>query len=157
MEINRKEILGAAYVRSAIKSFGQIEEQEELIKDYCEKNDIQIVRTYEDIAQSGLNSERPGMKQLITDAAGGQFGVVVTTSPDRIARNISVYLELVKKIKEHACIFFSEVPRLQIHTGTSMDVVEGIASVVSDEWFDKGIEHEIEKLNSHETNLHLEI
>ena len=71
MEKVKKESLGAAYVRSAIGNVGQIEEQKQLIKDYCEENCIQIVRTYRDIVVSGLRLERPGMNQLIADAAEG--------------------------------------------------------------------------------------
>jgi DNA invertase Pin-like site-specific DNA recombinase len=139
--MKKEQVYGAAYVRSATDNVEQIEEQEELIEDYCWEHRIRIVKTYKDIAQSGMSLQRPALNQLIADAAAGHFSVVITTSPDRIARDISVYRELMKRIEKYLDIDFSEVLDYEDDGNIPMDCLNSASKY----WFNNDIENEIKK------------
>ncbi|WP_294212135.1 recombinase family protein [uncultured Sphingomonas sp.] len=47
----------------------------------------EIAGVYTDVALSGANNRRPGMTQMLADAAAGSFDIVLSEALDRIARN----------------------------------------------------------------------
>jgi len=66
-----------------------------LIKEYCQKNNIQIYNEYVDEGISGQKEDRPAFQKMIKDAKGGHFSVILVHKFDRFARKI----ELSRKIK----------------------------------------------------------
>jgi site-specific DNA recombinase len=57
------------------------------IKEYAEKNNIQIVRVYTDEARSATIDNRPSFLQMINDSKLGGFDLVIVHKLDRFARN----------------------------------------------------------------------
>lgn len=57
------------------------------IREYCQKNDIQLVKIYTDEARSATTDDRPGFLQMIQDSALGLFSVVVVHKLDRFSRD----------------------------------------------------------------------
>ncbi len=79
----------AAYARfsSSNQRDESIDAQLRAIREYAEKNDIDIVREYIDRAKTGTNSDREAFRDMLHDSAGGEFELVVVHKLDRFARN----------------------------------------------------------------------
>lgn len=68
-----------------------LERQEEIIKDYCVRNDMNIVKWFRDEGESGAK-ERPGFDEIVYgDVSNPPFEAVVVAKTDRVARDINVY------------------------------------------------------------------
>lgn len=68
-----------------------LERQEEIIRDYCRKNDMEIVRWFRDEGESGAK-ERPGFDEIVYgDVGNPPYEAVVVAKTDRVARDINVY------------------------------------------------------------------
>lgn len=85
-----------AYIR--VSTDGQVgedkyglEQQETIIKEYCAKHDMSIVRWFRDEGESGAK-ERPGFDEIIYgDVTNPPYEAVVVAKTDRVARDINVY------------------------------------------------------------------
>jgi site-specific DNA recombinase len=79
----------AAYARYS--SDNQREEsitaQIHAIKEYCQKNNIHLVKIYTDEARSATTDDRPGFLQMIHDSQLGLFDVVIVHKLDRFSRD----------------------------------------------------------------------
>ena len=64
-----------------------IEAQVRAIKEYAEKNGIDIIKTYADEARSATIDNRPKFLDMINDSKSGEFGMVLVHKLDRFARN----------------------------------------------------------------------
>ena len=53
----------------------------------AEREGWEIADVYVDLAISGASNRRPGMTAMLTDAAAGSFGIVLSEALDRIARD----------------------------------------------------------------------
>lgn len=79
----------AIYVRYSSDNQRQesIDAQIRAIKDYCDKNEHEIVRIYQDEAVSATSDNRDQFLQMIDDAKHGWFDAVIVHKLDRFARN----------------------------------------------------------------------
>jgi len=98
----------AIYLRTSTKeqSNYSIEAQEEELKNYAAKHNIEIFKTYTDTS-SGLTIEREALLNLLDDAEAEYFNVVLITETDRLARDIELigYIKITlaqKSIKVNA-------------------------------------------------------
>ena len=55
-----------------------ITNQRAIIRDYCEKHDIIIVKEFVDDGYSGGNFERPGFQAMLNHLSGGKVNMVIT-------------------------------------------------------------------------------
>ena len=67
-----------------------ISNQREMLTAYCEAHGFEVRRVYQDDGFTGLNQDRPGLKQLLEDARNGVFNMAVVKDLSRAGRN---YLE----------------------------------------------------------------
>lgn len=86
-----------AYCRVSTKGqvgddkFG-IESQRDMIREYCEKNDIEIVNWYIDEGVSGAEKRRPALSRLLEgEVTNPPVQYVVVAKADRLARDINLY------------------------------------------------------------------
>jgi DNA invertase Pin-like site-specific DNA recombinase len=57
-----------------------LENQSRAIRDYAERHEFTVVKTYADSAKSGLSlKHRTGLQELLRDVAGGEPGYAQTT------------------------------------------------------------------------------
>lgn len=85
-----------AYIR--VSTDGQIGEdkfgldaQREQIKDYCRRNDMNILRWYSDEGESGAKY-RPGFDEIVYgEVSNPPVEAVVVAKSDRVARDINIY------------------------------------------------------------------
>ena len=64
-----------------------IEIQVDACRTYCKENDLRVVATYADYAQTGRNSDRAEFQKMLADAKRGLFDFVVIYKVTRIMRN----------------------------------------------------------------------
>ncbi|MFP5237141.1 MAG: recombinase family protein [Acidobacteriota bacterium] len=58
----------------------------------------EVVHEYVDRI-SGAKARRPGLDELMRDARGGRFDVVLVWASDRIARSVKHFLEVLDELK----------------------------------------------------------
>lgn len=67
------------------------------LRDYCEKNDIEIYKEYTDEGITGQISDRPAFKEMLSAAFTGQINIILVHKFDRFARKV----ELSRTIKNN--------------------------------------------------------
>ncbi len=91
----------AIYARfsSELQDERSIADQVALARKYVEARGFAVSQLYQDAAISGASTlNRPGLRQLLTDAAKGAFSVVVTESLDRLSRSQADIAALYEKL-----------------------------------------------------------
>ena len=61
--------------------------QRDILTDYCNEHNIPIYKVYIDDGYSGLNFERPGFKELLSDVERGVINMVITKDLSRLGRD----------------------------------------------------------------------
>ena len=68
-----------------------LEVQKEQIIEYCNNNDMNIVKWYSDEGESGAK-ERPGFDEIVYgEVSNPPYESVVVAKSDRVARDIEIY------------------------------------------------------------------
>ena len=71
---------------------GDLDRQNELLKNYAKLNDFNLIRTYKDVG-SGLNTNRKGLWRIIQDSKKNLFSAILISYKDRLTRFGYKYLE----------------------------------------------------------------
>ena len=61
--------------------------QRSILTEYCLSQGIEVYKEYVDDGYSGLNFERPGFKELLSDIDGGYINMVITKDLSRLGRD----------------------------------------------------------------------
>jgi DNA invertase Pin-like site-specific DNA recombinase len=99
-----QQILGALYVRNA-SSFQEdafaMDDQRAHIEKYALKDDVRIVKTYQDIGISGRSDPKqlPGLSALLEDARQGVFNVLYIASLNRLGRRPEHLMDIVSQLQ----------------------------------------------------------
>ena len=64
-----------------------IDSQLRMIKEYCEKNNYDIIDVYNDAGHSGKDLMRPEMQRLLKDVKSHKIETIVAIKVDRLTRN----------------------------------------------------------------------
>lgn len=95
----KKFTRAACYVRvstdNQLENYS-IEEQTERLKDYCSAKGWNIYRTYTDGGYSGGNTERPALKEMISDIYKNKIDIVIVYKLDRLSRSQKDTLMLIE-------------------------------------------------------------
>lgn len=93
-----------AFVYARFSSDNQREEsidaQLRAIREYCDKNDIEIIREYTDEARSATSDKRPSFQQMFTDLQNCKPDAVIVHKLDRFSRDrydSAFYRRILKK------------------------------------------------------------
>ena len=78
-----------------------IDSQLRMIKEYCEKNNYDIVDVYNDAGHSGKDLMRPEMQRLLKDIKSRKIEVIVAIKVDRLTRNNYDGFWLLNYCEEH--------------------------------------------------------
>ena len=92
--------------------------QKSQLTGYCQLQGWTVVNSYVDGGYSGKNADRPGLQRLLTDAKLGLFDKMVVCKLDRLARNLSLLLEIEKTLKEHGITLISMKESVDTSTPT---------------------------------------
>ncbi|MGG7196041.1 recombinase family protein [Clostridium butyricum] len=94
-----------------------IEEQERLLRKFCEDNDYTIFKVYSDKGISGKSIKaRPAMKEMLKDADDKKFDMVITWKINRIARNMLNLLQIVDLLEKNNISFKSYSENFETET-----------------------------------------
>ena len=88
------------------------------LQGYCQLQGWTIINNYVDGGFTGKNGDRPGLQRLLTDAKLGLFDIAVVSKLDRLARNLSLLLEIEKTLKEHGVTLISMKESVDTSTPT---------------------------------------
>ena len=80
--------------------------QEKMCKNYCERMNIEIFNTYQDII-SGTTSSRPAFNKMLQDMREFKFDVIVVTKLDRIGRSLQHLLSLFEEFQKKKIDFIA--------------------------------------------------
>jgi site-specific DNA recombinase len=76
------------------------DDQIALCRDYATRNDLTVVDTYADRGISGASTiNRPGIRQLLTDAKAGKFDVLLAEDFARIGRDVEDLAGMFKRLQ----------------------------------------------------------
>lgn len=101
-----QKVKAAIYTRVStskqVEGFG-LDAQLTICTRKCEDKALQLVKIYSDEGVSGTvnASERPEFSRLMQDAKDRKFEVLIFYAFDRLARDIHVFLDIVKQLKEY--------------------------------------------------------
>jgi len=105
--------INAAYIRvsteeQALEGYS-LADQERRIRVYGKSNGLEIGKVYAD-HHTGKSRNRPGLKELLSDAEVGSVGTVITTEVDRLARRTSHALSIDEELRRFGagCVFLEQ-------------------------------------------------
>ncbi|HEY5557763.1 recombinase family protein [Acetobacterium sp.] len=103
------------------------------IKEYCLKENYQLVNVYLDEVKSGLSDERPGFLSMIDDAENNKFDAVIVHKLDRFSRDRYDSAIYKRKLKKAGVKLFSVLERLDDSPESIIleSVLEGMAEYYS--------------------------
>ena len=94
-----------------------VDEQRRRCIEYCEKEDHEVFKVYEDRGISGKNiSGRPGLKDLLKDANDKKFDLVVVWKLNRISRRLIDILNIVDTLDKNSIAFRSLTESFETET-----------------------------------------
>lgn len=96
----------AIYARVSTKD-QKIENQIDLLREYCDSRNFEIFKEYKDIGVSGSVFERKALKMLMRDAKEGKFKSVIVHKLDRFGRSAIDLLNGVEELKNMNVSFIS--------------------------------------------------
>lgn len=82
------------------------DKQEEICKEYCKRNNLEIFRVYKDVI-SGKTTSRPSFNQMLEDMRAFKFGGIVVTKLDRIGRSLQHLLSLFEEFSSKKVDFIA--------------------------------------------------
>lgn len=85
-----------AYLRTATDDEAGIIRQQRLIQEFCNAENLDLIRTFSDLGVSGNDEERKGWKDLMTFITNGETKIhqVIVTDLARIGSDIEKVLRL---------------------------------------------------------------
>lgn len=135
---------GAIYARYSSDNQREesIDAQIRAIKEYCQKNNIQIVKIYTDEAFSATTDDRPGFLRMIKDSESGLFEVVIVHKLDRFARDRYDSAYYKRQLKRNGVRLISVLEPLDDSPESVIleSVLEGMA-----EYYSKNLAREVLK------------
>ncbi|AIC96500.1 recombinase family protein [Shouchella lehensis] len=106
-----------------------IDEQLNVLREWCARQHYDIYDEYVDRGISGKNMNRPELQHLLTDAKRNCFDVVVVWKMNRLARNVLDMLQMVKHLKHSNVDFRSFKENLETETPAGKLQFHMLASV----------------------------
>lgn len=105
-----------AYFRISTRDKQDITMQTKAVNDYCQRENIEIVKEYDDIGQSGKKESRPAFDLLLTDIRNGLGEAVIVYKLDRIGRSLSHLVKLFEEFKKRNIKFISVTQNINTST-----------------------------------------
>ena len=104
--MKENKIKVVTYLRSASKVEGDVLNKEIELSKLLEKHkdDWEVIAHFEDIGCSGRKFEREGLSKLFESLS--EVDMVVTISPEMIARDVLVYKDIYQKIESKNCVLY---------------------------------------------------
>ncbi|PPC99457.1 MAG: resolvase [Hyphomicrobium sp.] len=102
-----------------------IEDQVRLCRERAEREGWQVAGVYTDHAISGASLIRPGIQQLLQDAQGGRFEVILAEAMDRLSRDQADIAGIFKRLR------FAGVAMITLSEGEIGDLHIGLKGTMN--------------------------
>ena len=86
------------------------------LKDYCQRNNYEIVEQYLDNGISGATDNRPAFNQMLENIRTGKINCVLVYKLDRIGRSLQHLLNLFEEFKNLGIEFISLTQNINTNT-----------------------------------------
>jgi site-specific DNA recombinase len=96
----KKKAVGYARYSSTNQREESIVRQVESIRDFCEKNNLDLIEEYIDEAQSATTDRRDNFQRMMDDAMFGDWDFIVVYKMDRLSRNVADAMHYKKKLSK---------------------------------------------------------
>ncbi len=115
------------YTRSAAQNASKLTAQEKVCRAYAQANDVKVIQVFRDNGHSGAYRDRPGLKAALDYISEHRIQYVLTESPSRLARSISLALELQADIASRGAelVFVDEQSSNGLRRQRSADRAKG--------------------------------
>lgn len=129
-----KQKRAVAYVRVSTTEQAEqgysIDAQIQTIKQYCQRQNLDLVEVYADRGISGKSlSKRQQLQALLAGAQRDEFEMVVIWKNSRLARNVKLLLEIVDTLQAHNIELYSISENFRIDTASGKLMLQVMASV----------------------------
>ena len=118
----------AAYVRVSTDEQADkgnsIFEQQERLTAYCKAMNWNAPEFYIDEGYSAKNLKRPAITKLLNDIKTTQYDVIVSTKLDRVCRNLSELLQIVRMFEDFNCRLVSASESFDTSTAAGRMVLQ---------------------------------
>lgn len=98
------------------KNEQHIETQRLALRDFCQRNNYEIVEEYLDNGVSGAKDSRPAFDRLLADMRAGKINCVLVYKLDRIGRSLQHLLNLFEELKNRGIEFISLTQNINTST-----------------------------------------
>ncbi len=95
------------YYRISTADKQSLDMQVKAVRDYCEREGLEIFKEYSDIGQSGKKESRPEFDLMLQDMRDKLFDCVVVYKLDRIGRSLSHLVKLFEEFRKKNINFIS--------------------------------------------------
>lgn len=110
----------AIYARIST-SFQNIETQLNPIRDYCNRNGLEVVTEYLEEGISGTKATRPQLDRLLQDMRDRRFDGIVVYKLDRLGRSLKHLLDLLSEFKNKGIRLVSVVDGIDTANDSPMN------------------------------------
>lgn len=129
-----KQKRAVAYVRVSTTEQAEqgysIDAQIQTIKNYCGRQNLDLVEVYADRGISGKSlKKRKQLQKLLGDAEHTAFDTVIVWKSSRLARNVKLLLEIVDILQSHNIELYSISENFRVDTASGKLMLQVMASV----------------------------
>lgn len=96
-----------AYYRISTRDKQDIGMQEKAVRDYCERENIELIKEYSDIGESGKKESRPKFDLMLEDMRTKLIDCIIVYKLDRIGRSLSHLVKLFEEFNKKKIDFIS--------------------------------------------------
>ncbi len=100
-------MIAGIYYRISTADKQEIGMQEKAVRDYCERECIEIYKDYSDKGVSGSRESRPQFDLMLKDMRSKKFDTIIVYKLDRIGRSLSHLVKLFEEFKAKGINFIS--------------------------------------------------
>jgi site-specific DNA recombinase len=124
----------ALYVRVSTEEQAKegysIQAQTEVLTQYCKLYNMDIFKVYSDLGISGKSiRERPGLTELLEDAANGRFGFIIVWKISRLSRSLKDLMSLVDRFESSGISFISYSEKFDTSTPVGRMTLQILGSI----------------------------
>ncbi len=113
-----KKPIVALYIRVSTEEQTEgfsLDAQQEVLQEYCTRNNMEIYHTYVDAGFSGKSIEgRPAFREMLHAVPKGHFNVLLCLRLNRLSRNLSDVLHTIDVLEQHEVALHSATEHIQI-------------------------------------------
>lgn len=106
-----------------------IESQEQICSDFCERKEIPVFAIYKDNGKSGMLDKRPAFNEMVKDMRRYKFDCIVVTKIDRIGRSLMHLLNLFDEFNNKGVHFIAVTQNIDTSTSVGKFQLQMLGAV----------------------------